>query len=156
MDKTGISRKKVVSFTAIGGFSISVLYATGAGLYFLDIVDAFINSYSIIVVGLGEAVFIGWFLGAHTLSNHANSVSIYSIGRWWDVMVKYVTPGILTYILLQNIIKEIKEPYGGYPTTALVLIGWGVVALIVASAFIASKKTWQPGALQLDYQQEVE
>jgi len=44
MDKTGMARKKVVVLATIGGFLISALYATGAGLYFLDIVDAFINS----------------------------------------------------------------------------------------------------------------
>ncbi|WP_129595809.1 sodium-dependent transporter [Anaerophilus nitritogenes] len=156
IDKTGASRKKIVSFAALGGYLISVMYATGAGLYFLDIVDAFINSYSVVVVGLGEAIVLGWFLGAHTIREHTNEVSIYRVGKWWDVMIKFVTPTILTYMLIQNIVTEIKSPYGGYPMSALLSFGWGVVALIVVIAIIASKRPWKNNELQVNTFKEVE
>lgn len=149
MDKTKKSRKKIVTFTAIGGYLVSILYATGAGLYFLDIIDAFINSYSIVVVGLGEAVVLGWLLGAYKIRNHTNSVSIYPIGRWWDIMIKFVTPSVLTYMIVQNIINEFKNPYGDYPLLAIMLLGWGVVAVIIASAVILSKKPWKVNEIEL-------
>lgn len=156
MDKTGLPRKKIVTFTAIGGYLISAFYATGAGLYLLDIVDAFINSYSIIIVGLCEAVIIGWFIGAHKIRSHTNSISIYPIGKWWDIMIRFITPAILSYMLIQNIITELKDPYGDYPTLAIMLFGWGVIAVIIISAILISKKPWQKHALQANQPEEVE
>jgi neurotransmitter:Na+ symporter, NSS family len=155
MDKTGASRKKVVTFAAAGGYLISVLYATGAGLYFLDIIDAFINSYSIVVVGLGEAIVIGWFIGIGKIRKHTNSISIYPIGKWWEVMVKFVTPVILTYMLVQNILNEIKAPYGGYPASAIMIFGWGVVVVIIIAAVVVSKRVWKNEVLQESQYEEV-
>ncbi len=146
MDKTGLDRKKIVTFVSLGGFCLSSFYATGAGLYFLDIVDAFINSYSIVVVGLIEAIVVGWLLGTHVIRKHTNSVSLFSIGTWWDFMIKFVTPAVLTYMLIQSIIREINTPYGGYSMSALLVFGWGVVAVIIIVSVILGKKPWKNNA----------
>ncbi|MTI67895.1 MAG: sodium-dependent transporter [Firmicutes bacterium] len=149
-DKTGSSRKKVVTITAIVGYLVSVMYATGAGLYFLDIIDAFINSFSIVVVGLLEAIVIGWVVGADKIRKHTNSVSIYRIGKWWEFMIKFVTPAILIYMVASNIINEFNNPYGGgsYPTSALILFGWGVVGAIIIFATLTSRAKWKDGTLE--------
>jgi len=156
MDKTGIDRKKIVTYTVLGGYFFSIFYSTGAGLYFLDIVDAFINSYSIVVVGLLQAIVVGWFVGTKVIREHTNSVSLFSIGKWWDIMVKFVTPAILTYMLIQSVIGELKSPYGGYSTGALLVFGWGLVALIIVLSLVISKKPWKHNALELEDQKEVE
>ncbi|WP_202709948.1 sodium-dependent transporter [Sporosalibacterium faouarense] len=150
VDKTGSSRKKIVTITAIVGYLVSVLYATGAGLYFLDIIDNFINSFSIVVVGLLEAIIIGWVVGADKIRKHTNSVSIYRIGKWWEIMVKFVTPAILIYMVGSNIINELSNPYGGgdYPSSALMLLGWGVVGAIIVLAVISSTTKWKKGVLE--------
>lgn len=149
-DKTGASRKKVVTITAIVGYLISVLYATGAGLYFLDIVDNWMNSFSIVVIGLLEAVIIGWVIGADKIRAHTNSVSIYSIGKWWEVMIKFVTPAILVYMVGNNLIREIRTPYGGgdYSTSALFLLGWSVLGAIIVLSIVSSKAKWKEGVLE--------
>jgi neurotransmitter:Na+ symporter, NSS family len=139
-DKVNVSRQKIVTSICLAGLSVSVLYSTGAGIYFLDIVDHFLNAYGLIVIGLLETVVIGYFVGTKVIREHNNSVSYYSIGKWWDVMVKYVTPSILTVMLVMNLIQEFKEPYGGYSVLALLVIGWGVVILIVVSSVLASSK----------------
>ncbi|TCT16270.1 NSS family neurotransmitter:Na+ symporter [Natranaerovirga pectinivora] len=149
IDKTGVSRKKIVTFAVLGGYSISVFYATGAGLYFLDIIDAFINSYSIVVVGLLQSIVVGWFIGAHVIREHTNAVSIFSVGKWWEIMVKFVTPTVLIFMLGQSIINEIIEPYGGYSMKALLIFGWGIIALIIITSIILSKRPWRNKALEL-------
>jgi len=63
IDKTGYNRKAVVTWTCFLGWLVSMVFATGAGLYILDIVDHFINAYGVVLAGLAEAVAIGWFLG---------------------------------------------------------------------------------------------
>lgn len=150
MDKTGISRKKIVTIASILGYLLSVFYATGAGLYFLDIIDAFINSYGIVVVGLAEAVVVGWLLGTHQIREYTNSMSYYTVGKWWDVMIKFVTPVVLTFMLVQNFLNEIKAPYGGYPTKAIAIFGWGVILLGIAASFIMSKRPWNEGSLVME------
>lgn len=139
-DKTGISRKKVVTIICILGYMVSGVYSTGAGLYFLDIIDHFINTYGLIVIGLLETIVIGWFVGAKVIRKHNNSVSIYSIGKWWDVVIRYITPSILTIMLIINLYYELKKPYGNYSLVAILLLGWGVVAIIVVSSVIVSMK----------------
>jgi NSS family neurotransmitter:Na+ symporter len=142
IDKTGMSRKKMVTIGALVGYLISVLYATGAGLYFLDIIDNFVNSYGIVVVGLVEAVAIGWFFGPEKIRNHTNSMSYFTIGKWWDVMIKFVTPAILTFMLVQNVINEIKTPYGGYSNKALLVFGWSIVVIGIGGSLILSRRRW--------------
>jgi neurotransmitter:Na+ symporter, NSS family len=149
IDKTGINRKKIVTITCVGAYAVSVLYATGAGLYFLDIIDNFVNSYGIVVVGLAQAVVVGWIVGAYKLREYTNSISYYSIGRWWDVMIKYVTPLMLTYMLIQSVIAEIKVPYDGYPRNATLVFGWGVIIAAVVISLVISKRSWSKESLEI-------
>jgi len=150
MDKTGASRKKVVTWTIVGGYIVGILFATGAGLYFLDIIDHFINAYGTVVVGLSEAIIAGWLFGAYKVREHTNAISIYPIGTWWDIMVKFITPAVLIYMLISNVVTEFRAPYEGYPMSALLLLGWGVVAVIIAVSIIISNKPWVEGALNFD------
>lgn len=143
IDKTGWDRKKVVSGISLTGFILTIAFTTQAGLYLLDIMDNFINSYGVLGVGLLEAIVIGWIIKAKTIRNHTNSVSYYNIGSWWDVVIKFVAPGILAYMLIRSLINEFKNPYEGYPLGALLLYGWGVVALGIIGGLLISKMPWK-------------
>lgn len=149
-DKFGWSRKKVVTAMCIIGAIMSSVFATGAGLYILDIVDAFVNNYGIVVVGLLEVILIGWIVTPTPLREHANSVSHFKVGRWWDITIKFVTPAILIYMVAQNIITEIKTPYGGYNLSELLAYGWSVIGLGIIAAIIISKKPWKNNNLDAD------
>ena len=153
IDKTGWGRKKVVTVMCSVGFLISIAFATNAGLYLLDIMDNFINNYGIVVVGLLEAFVIGWIVKPKTIRDHANSISYFRIGKWWDIIIKYVTPIILFITLVQSVITELKTPYGGYDTISLLLYGWGVIGLGSIGALLISKRPWQKKN-QLDYKYE--
>lgn len=157
IDKSGASRKKVVTIVTIVGYLISIIYSTGAGLYFLDIMDQFINAFSLVTVGLLEAVVIGWIIGADRIRKHTNSVSIYRVGKWWELLVKYVTPVILTTILVSKVVNEIKTPYGegSYSMSSLLLLGWGLIGAIIVLALIAKSTSWKEGILEknIDYEE---
>lgn len=146
-DKFGWGRKKVVTGMCIIGCSLSILFATNAGLYLLDIVDAFINNYGIVTVGLLEVILIGWIVTPTTLREHSNSVSNFSIGKWWDITIKFITPAILIYMIVQNIIIEIKTPYGGYQISELLSFGWSVIGFGIIVALSISKKKWKNNEL---------
>lgn len=149
IDKTGVSRKKVVTIICIVGYLLSITYTTGAGLYLLDIIDNFINAYGIVTVGLLEAFTIGWLFGSNRIREHANSISYYPIGKWWDIMIKIVTPFVLAYMIIQNVITEFSKPYGGYSQNALLLFGWGVIIIGIVGSLILSTRPWHDRTLLL-------
>ncbi|MGG5460495.1 sodium-dependent transporter [Clostridium sp. B9] len=154
-EKFGWSRKKVVTGMCLIGFLISSAFATGAGLYMLDIVDAFINNYGIVVVGLLEVILIGWIVTPEKVREHSNKISHFKVGKWWDIAVKFVTPALLIYMIIQNIITEIKTPYGGYELSALFAYGWSIIAFGIICALVISRKPWKDKKIE-DYVDEDE
>lgn len=143
IDKTGWSRKKVVTIICIVGFTVSIAFATNAGLYLLDIVDNFINNYGIVVVGLLEALVIGWIIKPDTIRRHTNSISYFKVGKWWNITIKYITPAILAFMLINSVITEIKTPYEGYSRSALFAYGWAIIGLGIIGALLISRKPWK-------------
>lgn len=131
-----LNRKVSVSVFCLVGGGVSLIFATGAGLYILDIVDHFINSYGILMAALVEIVFLAWVFRLEALQKHINAVSDFVIGNWWSVCLKFITPAILGYIGISKIKEDITTPYGDYAIQALCTYGWGVVILIVVFAFL--------------------
>ena len=145
IDKTGWDRKRVVTMISISGFMLSVIFATNAGLYILDIMDNFINNYGIVVVGLLETLLVGWIIKPKVIREHTNAISYFKIGKWWDFVIKFVAPTLLTVALVQSLIKEFNETYGGYDLTSVSLYGWLVVAIAIVGSIVISKKPWHKG-----------
>jgi neurotransmitter:Na+ symporter, NSS family len=135
-DKFGsIKREKIAFWTCLLGFLLGILYVTGAGLYFLDIVDHFVTNIAILSVGILQCIMIGWVYGPDRLRRYVNVVSKLHIGKWWDICIKYITPLILLVLLIYQIYTEFTTPYEGYPTWAL-LVGWAFVIIPLIVAFL--------------------
>lgn len=150
-DKFDLNRRMVVSTLCVIGFLGSLIFASGAGLYWLDIVDHYINQYGLVLAGILECVIVGWFLKARVLRTHINAVSDWSINRLWDFAISILTPGILLVIFITNLIGEFRKPYGGYDVSALVLLGglWLLATLLVGVAFSLPK--WDKKKLKYDH-----
>jgi len=143
MDKFHYSRRAVVSVLSIAGFFGSVVFATRGGLFWLDIVDHFLTHYGLVVVGILECILIGWIFKASRLRDHINHVAVFGIGRWWDFCIRFVTPLILIMLLLNDLIKELTQSYGGYPWLANVLIGRDWLFLTLFAAIIIASRPWR-------------
>ena len=155
IDKTGWERKKVVSGIALMGVIISGTFASGAGLYILDIMDNFINCYGIVVVGLLEAIVIGWIIKPATIREHTNKTSYFKIGKWWDFTVKFITPTMLAIMLISNFVTEIKTPYAGYNLPELFAYGWSVIGLGIIGALLFSRRPWNNKEIE-NFKDEIE
>jgi neurotransmitter:Na+ symporter, NSS family len=140
IDKFHYSRKIVVSVICIIGFLCSMIFATQAGLHWLDIADHFLLEYGLVVVGILECILIGWIFGARKLRTHIEQAGDFSMMKLWDICIKFVIPAVLTFLLFNSLSKEITEPYGGYSWVAVIMIGrdWLMIALI-AALFIAMR-----------------
>jgi len=143
IDKFNYDRKTVVSTLCVIGFLGGIIFTTGGGLFWLDIVDHFLTSYGLVIVGILECLLIGWYFKAKRMREHVNSVSEFKIGKWWDFSVKIFTPCVLGIIFISSLYQELSKPYGGYPITSLILIGrdWLFVTLI--GAIIISSYSWR-------------
>jgi NSS family neurotransmitter:Na+ symporter len=128
-----ISRKKAVSIVCGVGLLMGIVYTTGGGFGWLDLIDNYISYFSLALIGLLEALVIGWIFGARRLRVWVNFPSEISIGPWWDWCLKLVTPFILGATLVLASISLLKEGYGGYPNLALLL----AFLLIIGGMFVA-------------------
>ena len=140
-DKWGGSKRKVTLFYSLFLFIVGLLFVTKGGLYWLDIVDHYVNTYGLVFAGLTEAIIIGWYYDTSKLRNYFNSVSEYQFGSWWDIMIKFVTPIVLTILLVTELIADIGTPYGGYELRYLVYGGWiGVIGLLIVASYLLSRQ----------------
>jgi NSS family neurotransmitter:Na+ symporter len=143
VDKFGVNRKTFVTVISILGFLGSIIFTTEAGLLWLDIVDHFLTHYGLVVVGIAECILVGWFFRLKTLRNHINKISSVKLGPWWDFLIKYFVPLVLGIILIWDLYKELKEPYGGYSWAALLSIGIDWVLLTLIAAFAIAMRPWK-------------
>ncbi|ABR31149.1 transporter [Thermosipho melanesiensis] len=137
-DKFKFNKRSFLIGFSIFGFLVGLLYSTQGGLYWLDIIDHFLSIYALLIVGILESIIIGWVLDAEKLRNYINKVSEVKIGKWFDISLRYIIPGSLIIILGLTLYDEIKNPYGGYPTWAL-LTGFAVLIATPIIAIILSK-----------------
>ncbi len=141
-----ISKNQVAMLVCFIAFVLGTLFATKAGLYFLDIADHFVTNFTLVIVGLFECIAVGWLYGAEKMRRYVNSVSDWKVGRWWNAAIKYVIPVALIALLVNQFIIDIKNPYEGYVEWALAL-GWLIVIVPVVIALILAirpyKKTKQ-------------
>jgi NSS family neurotransmitter:Na+ symporter len=142
-DKFEWSRGKVVTVISLIGFLGSLTFTSRAGLYILDIVDHFVTNYGLVFGGLLECLIVGWIVKAKVLRQHIGKGGT-RLPSFWDILVRYITPAILAYLLYVSLLSDLKSNYGDYPTDQLILygVGWMLICLIVALALTFSP--WKP------------
>ncbi|MFV0423298.1 sodium-dependent transporter [Oleidesulfovibrio sp.] len=135
IDKFGWGRRSTVSYFCLGGFAVTVMFTTGAGLYILDIVDHFINSQALLVGAFIEIILLSWVLNLDDMRKHVNAVSDFSVDKVWKKCLKFVTVAVLGYSLLSNLHGDLTNGYGGYASKDLLFFGWSLLPLCIVIAF---------------------
>lgn len=143
VDKYGHSRKWAISIICAIGAAGSLIFANASGLYWLDIVDHFLNNFGLLVVGMLEAILIGWIFGAKRFSDGINRNPGFKIGTAWRFCIRYFVPASLIAIIGSEAIKNISKPYGGYSWVSILTIGVGWVILTVALAYLLTIRRWK-------------
>ncbi len=146
-DKFNISRNKAVAFGGGLAAVVSIVYTTQSGIFFLDAADYFINQFGIVIAALVQIILIAWvFRELKQLQKHADSVSDVKLGVWWRFCLSVITPIVLGYMTIQNILGQLKENYEGYPTSFLLYAGWGVAVAALIIGFIFMSLKWKKNA----------
>lgn len=134
-----VKRQNVLLTLCMVGFACSLLFVTNAGLYWLDIVDHWMNSYGLVGVGLAEALILTFILGTGKLKLELNEHTIRPVGLLWELSLWFITPIALTVTIILSLKTEFTTAYEGYPPVALALGGWGVWFLTVLLALLLQK-----------------
>lgn len=125
------ARGKVAMLLCVAGFLGGLPFLTGAGLYWLDIVDHWVAQYSIVAIVFLECIIFALF------SRGALS-KILGVRRPWLVVaarvhIGIVIPALMLYSISGTFADDLAKPYSGYPPAALAIGGWGVA---VATALL--------------------
>jgi NSS family neurotransmitter:Na+ symporter len=137
--KWHMSKAKATGIMCIIGFIASLVFITGAGLHWLVIVDHFIASFGLVMIGLAECLILGWMYSLWKLREHANKTSEIFLGRWWDYLIKFVIPFILVILLIVAVVNNITNPYMGYPWWIILIGGLTPCLGIFLLAFVLMK-----------------
>ena len=137
--KWRITKVKATALMCTIGFFISLFFAFGSGLHWLDIVDHFIANYGLVMIGLVECIILGWMYTLYKLRDHANNTSEIYIGKWWEYLIKYVIPFVLLVLLSIAVIDNITNPYLGYPWWIIAAGGFAPPLLIFFISFLFMK-----------------
>eukprot|EP00899_Mesostigma_viride_P026315 jgi/Mesvir1/6869/Mv09038-RA.1 len=113
------------------GFLGGIIMTTGAGEYYLDLLDHYVSDYILILLGLLEVLFVGWAYDADKLAGEILMSTGKPVPRIWIILIKYVDPVIIAILFLYNLGHEFAHLYGGYPFWAI-FIGWLVVLAVMA------------------------
>ncbi|UBF27229.1 sodium-dependent transporter [Kovacikia minuta CCNUW1] len=119
---------KVSLWVCLAGFVAGIIFTTRAGLYLLDIADHFTTNYNLMLIGIFQAILVGWIYGAEKLRRYIDRVSDWQVGKWWNVSIKFIIPAVLMGLLATQLTTDIRKPYEGYPAWALGM-GWAIVLL---------------------------
>lgn len=136
-EKFGLSRTAAVNWVCGLAALVSLLYVTKGGLYYLDMVDHFINNYGLVLSALVEVILVAWVVRQlGSLQEHLNERSYVRAGRWWILALTIVTPVLLSVVTAFNFYNELTSRYGDYPLSGLLVFGWGTVLLVIVLGFV--------------------
>jgi neurotransmitter:Na+ symporter, NSS family len=146
-DKLELSRTTAALVVTVPSAVLSlVFFSTTSGIYVLDILDHFINQFGILLVAVVSMVVISWVVRAlPMLADHLDAEGSVRLGTWWRVLVSFVAPVALAYVLVQALLDDVEKPYGSYPQWMLLTFGWGAAALVVVVGFALAQVQWRHG-----------
>lgn len=139
-DKFHMKPRKVTLMVCLAAGIISLLYATRAGLAWLDIVDNWTNQINLILIGILECLAVGWFFRTEKVLAQVNrNASSFRMPKFWFLTsIRFVAPTALSVLFIWNMYNLFAVKHGqySYAIWAECLAGWLVSALVFLSGFI--------------------
>jgi NSS family neurotransmitter:Na+ symporter len=142
-DKFKLNKKKTTTVLCLIEGVLGLIFVTGAGLACLDIVDNFVNSYTLILTGIFEVIIVGWCFQTSKVLDQINlNTQKFKMPKWWFYLsIKFVAPVILTALFVWNVVSLFLGGgiYGagdGYSLLSNIILGWLIMGLSLISGFI--------------------
>jgi len=95
------------------------------GIYFLQIMDWYSSTFSLMIISLVELLVISWIYGLERFYRDIIIMIGYRPCIWWKIVWGGVTPVIIVCVLMFNIIMHTPVTYGEYTYPGwAIAIGW--------------------------------
>ncbi|OIO59078.1 MAG: hypothetical protein AUJ55_04015 [Proteobacteria bacterium CG1_02_64_396] len=89
-DRYGLDRKMTVDRVSLLGFAGGIVFTTGAGLFWLDIVDHFLTQYGLTMIALFEVLATGWILKSQRLEEHLENAAPFRMRKVYARFMRIV------------------------------------------------------------------
>ncbi len=96
-DNFPVSRAQASSGLCLVAFLGGIPFATGGGLYLLDLVDHFLTQYGLMLVGILESVIVGWYFTTRKLRSHIDEAADMRISHRGNVVMRVVLTALLAF-----------------------------------------------------------
>jgi NSS family neurotransmitter:Na+ symporter len=140
---SGYKYAKVALMVVVASLALALLFATGGGYHWIWIVDHFVNEIGLVIVGILECYIVGHLYSTQKFIDAVNETSEIKISTWWLYSVRYVTPAVLTIILVGKIVLTAIQGYpedDSYAGWALFVGGiFPVVLVIYLSQYMSGR-----------------
>lgn len=164
IDKLHISRARALALVAVPGILGSIACALPfvvdpgldgngtVGLNLLDILDHWAFRYSLLTVGLLECLLVGWVFGADKLRAIVNEHSKFHLGRWFNVLIKFVAPILLAVVMAGNLWEDLSgglygsaNPLGPVAWFPIVVpLVWLIGTILMAGYLTYGRRSVEP------------
>ena len=142
-DKFGFQLKKTTIGVCIAAGIISLVFTTGAGMAYVDIVDNWTNQYNMVIVGVVECIAVGYMFKTSKVLHEVNrNTGKIKMPSWWfNAAIKVIAPLLLTILVCWNLGSLFTSGgiYGaadGYTLASNIWAGWIITILAFLSGAI--------------------
>lgn len=144
-EKFGLTRGLATMLLNVTAAIPSVLlFATTNGVNALDVVDKWTSEIGTVLSAVAMCVLVAFVAKKlPELQQHLNQMSTATVGRWWILIVTWVTPGMLTYMLIATLISLITKGYGTYPASFVTEYGWGTLVALGLLTIMFTFARWR-------------
>lgn len=94
-DQFKCEREKTVAALCAVAFLLGIVFCTQAGIFWLDLVDHFITTYGLVIVGICEALIVGWILPAKRLRSHLDQHRDFRFGRVFTLIMRLMMTAMM-------------------------------------------------------------
>ncbi|ESO00977.1 hypothetical protein HELRODRAFT_192511 [Helobdella robusta] len=120
-----LTRKKYI-FTGVLCFLeliVGLACITKGGIYVFQIMDWYCSTFSLMVLSLIECLAISWIYGSTRFYHDMHMMLGRTPSKWWAICWKAITPTLITFIFITNIVTHTPASYGDYtyPTWAIIM-----------------------------------
>lgn len=125
--------------------SLSTIYTTNGGMYWLQLFDWYAASISVVLICLVEVFMVGWIYGVEKFKRDIEFMIDEKLPYFWIISWKIITPLLLLFIFMMVIIFNTRIMYqqSAYPDW-IVAVGWlsTVASMICIPIYMIYKLTF--------------
>lgn len=104
-EKLARTRLRVGIFVAVGGWVVTLVLAGMGGWRWFDVLDSIIVRVGLPATALLEIICLGWIANTAEMRAHINRVSEVKLGFMWMLVVRILSPIILTFLLVNALMR---------------------------------------------------